>query len=451
MFLALAIVTGLLAGWLHFRMDYTGHTEVANTRRNRVLASTPLLVVAVIMVVLEVGSMAKGAAQRYPVYTTAKANVDALASGLSNDQLRDGRRRARRSPTRMPACCNLFRVSASAQYGPLGGENPVGFTPNGVSDTLEPAEPVTANPGTVNSDGSPNEPNVGIGYAAGTGGGYGPEGVNGSRVFLPFGLDPKRTPVMGSYGENTVAAKATSAWYQLPPRTPDRPLVTVAAAGAIWYYDEEGGFNYGQSPQTAVGRAPARRQLPGAGSGPADRHLRRKRPGATCVSRWPGRRRRPTSRASSPTTRTCPTTSGSRSPRRACRCSRPPTDPRIADPGADGHRHRRELPVPAAVLRTPRRGRTAAVPHPAELQAGGGVVEPVAVRRGRRPVPVHPGAAAHVDRSRPICATTGTATGAPSSATTAWCLRRMRPTPSSIKARMRVFGWSRSGPIRALP
>ena len=99
----------------------------------------------------------------------------------------------------------------------------------------------------MNSDGSPNKPNVGIGYAAGTGGGYGPDGVNGSRVFLPFGLDPNRTPVMGSYDENTVAAKATSAWYQLPPRTPDRPLVTVAAAGAIWYYDEEGAFNYGQS------------------------------------------------------------------------------------------------------------------------------------------------------------------------------------------------------------
>jgi arabinosyltransferase A len=66
-------------------------------------------------------------------------------------------------------------------------------------------------------------------------------------VFLPFGLDPHRTPVMGSYGENTVAAEATSAWYQLPPRTPDRPLVTIAAAGAIWYYEEDGSFNYGQS------------------------------------------------------------------------------------------------------------------------------------------------------------------------------------------------------------
>jgi arabinosyltransferase A len=133
------------------------------------------------------------------------------------------------------------------QYGPLGGENPVGFKPTGVSDTLLPPEPVTANPGTVNSPGSPNEPNSGIGFAAGTGGGYGPVGVNGSNAFLPFGLDPQLTPVMGSYNENTVAAKVTSAWYQLPPRTQDRPLVTVAVAGAIWYYSEDGSFNYGQS------------------------------------------------------------------------------------------------------------------------------------------------------------------------------------------------------------
>ena len=59
MFLVLAIITGLFAAWLHFRMDYAGHTQVRNTRRNRVLASTPLLAVAIIMVVLEVGSMGK--------------------------------------------------------------------------------------------------------------------------------------------------------------------------------------------------------------------------------------------------------------------------------------------------------------------------------------------------------------------------------------------------------
>jgi arabinosyltransferase A len=245
-FLALAMLTGLLAGWLHFRMDYAGHTEVANTGRNRVLASTPLLAVAVIMVVLEVGSMAKGAAQRYPVYTTAKANAQALASGLSSTScaMADD---VLVEPDTNAGMLQPVPGQRFGQDGPLGGENPVGFSPNGVSDTLEPAEPVTSNPGTVNSDGSPNKPNAGVGYAAGTSGGYGPEGINGSRVFLPFGLDPKRTPVMGSYDENTVAAKATSSWYQLPPRTPDRPLVTVAAAGAIWYYEEDRSFNYGQS------------------------------------------------------------------------------------------------------------------------------------------------------------------------------------------------------------
>lgn len=71
--------------------------------------------------------------------------------------------------------------------------------------------------------------------------------MNGSHAALPFGLDPARTPVMGSYGENALAARATSAWYQLPPRRPDRPLVVVSAAGAIWSYKEDGDFMYGQS------------------------------------------------------------------------------------------------------------------------------------------------------------------------------------------------------------
>lgn len=245
-FLVLAIATGLLAGWLHFRIDYAGHTEVANTPRNRVLASTPLLVVATIMVVLQVGSMVKGAAQRYPVYTTGKANIAAVTGGscaMADDVLVEAD----------PNAGMLEPVPGQpfGEDGPLGGADPVAFHPNGISDTLEPPEPVVANPGMVNSDGDPSKPNVGVGYAAGTGGGYGPEGVNGSRVFLPFGLDPDRTPVMGSYGENTVAAEATSVWYALPADWPttiaERPLVTVAAAGAIWSYDEEGEFNYGQS------------------------------------------------------------------------------------------------------------------------------------------------------------------------------------------------------------
>lgn len=250
-FLGLAIATGLLAGWLHFRIDYAGHTQVADTRRNRVLASTPLLVVALVMVVLEVGSMAKGFVQRYPVYTIGKANLAALTSGSSCGMADD----VLVEPDTNAGLLQPVPGQRFGEHGPLGGEDPVGFTPNGVSDTLDPVEPVAVKPGLVNSDGNANEPVVGVGFAAGTGGGYGPVGVNGSNVFLPFGLDPERTPVMGSYeepgSEGGVAAEVTSAWYQLPftagERPEDRPLVTVAAAGAIWYYEEDGSFSYGQS------------------------------------------------------------------------------------------------------------------------------------------------------------------------------------------------------------
>ena len=164
MFLALAIVTGLIAGWLHFRMDYAGHTEVKNTGRNRALSSTPLLVVATIMVVLEVASMAKGFVQRYPAYTTAKANVAALRSGLGADAC------AMADDVLVEPDTNAGMLQPAAgqqfgQYGPLGGENPIGFDPNGISDTLEPAEPVVGNPGTVNSPAPSDKPNVGVGYS----------------------------------------------------------------------------------------------------------------------------------------------------------------------------------------------------------------------------------------------------------------------------------------------
>jgi arabinosyltransferase A len=244
MFLTLSILTGLLAAWQHFRMDYAGHTEVKDNRRNRVLASTPLLVVATIMVLGEVGSMAKGAVFRYPLYTTAKANLAAIASGLSPTSCAMGDDvLAEPDPNAgllQPVPGQLFGPD-----GPLGGINPVGFKPEGVGDDLR-SYPVVTKPGVVNSDASPNKPNATMSDSAGTAGGKGPVGVNGSHVALPFGLDPARIPVMGSYGENSLAATATSAWYQLPPRSPDRPLVVVSAAGAIWSYKEDGTFTYGQ-------------------------------------------------------------------------------------------------------------------------------------------------------------------------------------------------------------
>jgi arabinosyltransferase A len=244
MFLTLSILTGLLAAWQHFRMDYAGHTEVKDNRRNRVLASTPLLVVATIMVLGEVGSMAKGAVFRYPLYTTAKANLAAIASGLSPTSCAMGDD-VLAEPDPNAGLLQPVPGQSFGPDGPLGGINPVGFKPEGVGDDLR-SYPVVTKPGVVNSDASPNKPNATMSDSAGTAGGKGPVGVNGSHVALPFGLDPARIPVMGSYGENSLAATATSAWYQLPPRSPDRPLVVVSAAGAIWSYKEDGTFTYGQ-------------------------------------------------------------------------------------------------------------------------------------------------------------------------------------------------------------
>ena len=243
-FLTLSIITGLLAAWQHFRMDYAGHTEVTDNRRNRVLASTPLLVVATIMVVGEVASLAKGAVFRYPLYTTGKANLAAISSALSPSSCAMGDD-VLTEPDPNVGLLQPVPGQSIGPDGPLGGVNPVGFKPDGVGDDLR-SYPVVTKPGVVNSDASPNKPNAAMSDSAGTAGGKGPVGVNGSNVALPFGLDPARTPVMGSYGENTLAATATSAWYQLPPRTADRPIVVVSAAGAIWSYKEDGTFTYGQ-------------------------------------------------------------------------------------------------------------------------------------------------------------------------------------------------------------
>jgi arabinosyltransferase A len=226
------------------------------TGHKRVLASTPLLVVAVIMVFGEVASMAKGAVLRYPLYTTGKADFAAITTALAGTSPRSCAMAddVLAEPDTNAGLLQPIPGQDFGPAGPLGGAHPVGFTPQGVGDNLQ-SDPVVTKPGVVNSDASPNKPNASITDSAGTAGGKGPTGVNGSDAALPFGLDPARTPVIGSYGENSQAATATSAWYQMPPATPDRPLVVVAAAGAIWSYKEDHDFSYGQSLRLQWGAA----------------------------------------------------------------------------------------------------------------------------------------------------------------------------------------------------
>ena len=264
-------------------MDYAGHTEVTDNRRNRVLASTPLLVVATIMVFGEVASLAKGAVFRYPLYTTGKANLAAIASGLSptscamaDDVLAE--------PDPNAGLLQPVPGQNFGPAGPLGGTNPVGFKPDGVGNDLR-SDPVVTKPGVVNSDASPNKPNAAMSDSAGTAGGKGPVGVNGSHAALPFGLDPARTPVMGSYGENSLAATATSAWYQLPPRSGG-----PAAGGGVrrrcdLVVQRGRHLHLRAVAETAMGRRPPRRHHPAARGRCSRSTSGRSRRGATCGSR----------------------------------------------------------------------------------------------------------------------------------------------------------------------
>ncbi len=62
----------------------------------------------------------------------------------------------------------------------------------------------------------------------------GQAGINGSSVVLPYGLDPARVPMAGSFtvGPQQVGT-LTSAWYRLPAEDEDHPLVVITAAGTI--------------------------------------------------------------------------------------------------------------------------------------------------------------------------------------------------------------------------
>ncbi|MFI5778572.1 arabinosyltransferase domain-containing protein [Nocardia sp. NPDC051570] len=240
--LALALVA-----WQALREDYTkppASPKSARGRRIRRFAAIPLTVVAALMVAFEVLSLVKGAVSQYPAYSLARSNIDAVrgnSCGLANDVLVETHPNAGRlNPILDPA-------NPPRNGDPLSGADPTGFDPNGVPADLK-ADSVEVKPGTGNTSTQSVGANFAEGQNAGTGGGRIAEpGVNGSKVALPYGLDPKTTPIMGSYQLGMQQpAHLTSSWYELPARSDDAPLVVISAAGRILSFDQNGTLQYGQ-------------------------------------------------------------------------------------------------------------------------------------------------------------------------------------------------------------
>jgi arabinosyltransferase B len=256
---ALFAVAAVYAIWLHFAPR--GHS---GGRIARALTAAPIPIAAGFMVVVFVASMLAGVVRQYPTYSNASANLRAFTGGcgLADDVLVE------------PDSNAGFLTPLPGDYGrlgPLGGVGPAGFVPNGVPEHIvaEAIRTTLPQPGTDYDWDAPTKLDT--------------PGVNGSTVPLPYGLDPARIPVAGSYAQGAQQQSTlASAWYQLPARDDAHPLVVVTAAGAIAGNSVVNGHTGGQTVELEYARpgpdgapVPAGRLVPDdIGPAPSWRNLR---------------------------------------------------------------------------------------------------------------------------------------------------------------------------------
>ncbi|MGH3564094.1 MAG: arabinosyltransferase C-terminal domain-containing protein, partial [Mycobacterium sp.] len=122
------------------------------------------------------------------------------------------------------------------ELGPLGGVGPIGFSPGGVPEhtVAQAVRETIVKPGVDYDWDAPTKLKT--------------PGINGSTVPLPYGLDPARVPLAGTYTSGAQQqSRLTSAWYRLPPRDDAHPLVVVTAAGTIAGYSILNGHTSGQN------------------------------------------------------------------------------------------------------------------------------------------------------------------------------------------------------------
>jgi arabinosyltransferase B len=207
---ALSLIAAVYAGWLHVTPPRSREPRLV-----RAMTIAPVPLAAGFMAVVFIASLSIGAVRQYPTYSNGWANLRELTGGcgLADDVLVE------------PDANAGFLTPIPGRYGdlgPLGGDDPIGFTPNGVPiHTL--AEAIWK---------SETQPGTDYDWTAPTASET--PSINGSGVPLPYGLDPKRVPAAGSFTAGPQQPSTlTSAWYRLPAADAAHPLVVVTAAGTI--------------------------------------------------------------------------------------------------------------------------------------------------------------------------------------------------------------------------
>ncbi|GEE00315.1 putative arabinosyltransferase A [Gordonia spumicola] len=245
LFLGLTAVAFLAAIWCHVRPPSAEEID-HDTRRRTIARSTPLLVLVVAVLLAEGALFARAAVNRSDSYSTLSSNLHALRGdtcGMADDVLVEPD-----SNAGMLAPIGTRDVSKA-----LAGES-VGFTPDGVAADLTP-ENIVLGAGTIHTGRKVSAPFVVTPGTPGTLGGRGATTVNGSTAALPFGLDPATTPVLGSYGYDDGTAHLVSSWYRLPARDAS-PLLVISAAGSIFSVDQDQAARPGRSLIVEFGTGP---------------------------------------------------------------------------------------------------------------------------------------------------------------------------------------------------
>ena len=200
------------------------------------MTAAPIPIAAGLMVVFAFASMVVGVVRQYPTYSNGWANIRAFAGGcgLADDVLVE------------PDSNDGFLTALPGDWGPLGplgGTDPVGFSPNGVRERII-AEALRLNNPQPGTDYDWDQP---IRLSR--------PGINGSTVPLPYGLDPARVPVAGTYSEGAQQeSRLSSAWYELPSADDAHPLVVITAAGTIAGSNVADGFSSGQTVELEYAR-----------------------------------------------------------------------------------------------------------------------------------------------------------------------------------------------------
>ncbi|MFD5869079.1 arabinosyltransferase domain-containing protein [Corynebacterium sp. NPDC060344] len=253
--MAIALMVLAAGAVLQFIQEFRGKDRKPSTLAARLrlgtVAASPFAVVTFMVVIFSVLSLGKGFVSQYPAYSVGLGNLRALTGQT----------------------CNLAEdilVEPNANDGyltPVGGVslgdsldpegNARGFDANGLPAEMT-ADAVWVNDGQANTDRSENPDSnwVSGGENASTDGGVEEEaGVNGSRASLPYNLDPKQIPVLGSYSDEIqVPGSLETSWYELPERSEDEHLIVVTAAGRIYHHDINGVEQKGQKLVAQFGR-----------------------------------------------------------------------------------------------------------------------------------------------------------------------------------------------------